>query len=403
MDIVISVDRIFYGDGSAVADRPDQPGSPVGVLVRDGHIHAVGSAAEVRMQASSGDVEELTFPGATLLPGLVNAHVHLCGDLSAEPFGTAQSGDLEAISRLMQRNAESALRGGCTTVRDLGDSHGLAFALRDRIAGGDLLGPRILAAGTPLTTPGGHCWFLGGEVADRDAIAERIDHLADAGTDLIKVMAGGGQMTPTGPSMYESQFAPGDLAFVVERAAKHGLPVAAHAHATQTITECVDAGVHTVEHCSWRVAPAKVDLCDATAARMAVAGIVAGDTTPPQWRVLAEKLPFPEGFRLGDQLPWLRDHGVPILIGTDSGLPNAVFDSFVTSLELYEERGFDRAHIVALATGLAADSLGLQDETGRVRPGLAADLLVVPSDPRDDLQSLRQPQLIMARGRRFVG
>ncbi|RZT88678.1 imidazolonepropionase-like amidohydrolase [Pseudonocardia sediminis] len=398
MDTVLVADRVLVGDAGEVVE-PSQP--PAGVLIRDGRIAAVGTAAEVR--ARSVDAQELAFPGGTVLPGLVNSHVHLCGDLSREPFGTASSGDRDAIAALMRRNALSALRGGCTTVRDLGDSHGLAFTLRDAIAAGEVPGPRILAAGTPLTVPGGHCWFLGGEVEGRAAIADRIDHLAAAGADLIKVMAGGGQMTPTGPSMYSSQFDPADLAFVVERAAVHGLRVAGHAHATRTIIECVDAGVHTVEHCGWRTGPGKVELCDATAARMAEAGIAAGDTTPPQWRMLAEKIPFPEDFRLGDQLPWMRDHGVPILVGTDSGLPNAVFDRFPTSLELYTERGFDRAHVLALVTALAADTLGLADETGRVRPGLAADLLVVPGDPRDDLQALGRPQLVMARGRRFEG
>lgn len=396
MNTLIIADRVLTG---AIEDMDDTALPPAdAVLVSDDTIAAVGQADDLRRRTSGLD-QELSFPGASITPGMINAHVHLCGDLSSEPFATVQSGDIAEIERLMWANARAALRGGCTTVRDLGDNYGLAFGLRDRISAGEEEGPRILAAGSPLTIPQGHCWFLGGEVANRTEMGERIDALAAAGADLIKVMAGGGQMTPSGPSMYESQFSASDLRFIVERARQHGLPVAAHAHGTRTIADCAGAGVSTIEHCSWWAERGRIELQDLTARRMAERSIAAGDTTPPQWRMLAELMPFPEGFKLGDQLPWLYSHGVPILIGTDSGLPNAVFDAFPVSLELYQERGFTTTHIIALATSLAADHLGLAEVTGRVEPGLAADLLVVSGDPRDDLTALGRHELIVAHGR----
>ncbi|WP_226358754.1 amidohydrolase family protein [Pseudonocardia sp. ICBG601] len=402
MDTLITVADIIDGDPDpAGADRAPDSDMPLAVLVRDLVIHAVGSLAEVAHQAERG-VTRLDFPGCTLLPGLINAHVHLCGDLSRQPFDTATKGHHDELVSLIHDNAMALLKGGCTTARDLGDSRGLALSLRDQINSGQVLGPRILASGTPLTTPQGHCWFLGGEVADRGQVDDRIKILAEAKVDWIKVMAGGGQMTPSGPSMFESQFPLSELKYIARTASDYGIPVAAHAHATKTIKQCVDAGVHTIEHCGWWEAERRIDLDNEVATQMAASSIIAGDTAPPQWRMLADLLPFPDDHRIGDHLPWLRAHGVPILIGSDSGLPNAIFDDFPASLEHYVERGFTRSEVIDHVTGKAADNLGISEQTGRIRPGLRADLLVATGDPRTNLDYLRRLHLVMAHGRRIV-
>ncbi|WP_224392846.1 amidohydrolase family protein [Pseudonocardia sp. ICBG1293] len=402
MDTLITAANIIDGDPETIAggQRATAP-RPAAVLVRDNVIHVVGDLADVSIHAEPS-ATRLDFPGGTLLPGLINAHVHLCGDLSPQPFATAADGDHTTLTNLIQRNALSVLTGGCTTVRDLGDSRGLVISLRDQIDRGETLGPRILSSGTPLTIPQGHCWFLGGEVANHSQIDKHIEGLAAAKADWIKVMAGGGQMTPRGPSMFDSQFSSSDLAYIVRRASAYGTPVAAHAHATKTIKVCVDAGVHTIEHCGWWAAKKKMDLSDEIASKMATASIIAGDTAPPQWRMLADLLPFPDDHRIGDHLPWLRAHGVPILIGSDSGLPNAIFDDFPTSLEHYVERGFTRSEVITHVTGTAADNLRISEQTGRIRAGLYADLIVASGDPRDDLDYLRRLHLVMTRGHRVV-
>jgi imidazolonepropionase-like amidohydrolase len=140
-------------------------------------------------------------------------------------------------------------------VRDLGDRGGLAVAFREAINAGELVEPRILAATAPLTPPGGHCWFLGGEVAGAEQFRQRIHHNAAAGADVIKVMVSGGSMTPGGAQMWQPQFSTTELRSVVEEAHRLGLPVAAHAHGTSSIRICVDAGVDTIEHCTWLTGP----------------------------------------------------------------------------------------------------------------------------------------------------
>ncbi|NMH99932.1 amidohydrolase family protein [Pseudonocardia sp. K10HN5] len=391
MDTLISADRLLTGPaGQQLTDAA--------VLVRGDRIVAVGGRDELRQQARAGS-DEQHHSDATLLPGLINTHLHLVADASRDPFGAFRTSTPEAVFEAMADRALQALDAGVTTIRDLGDGHGLAFALRNEIASGTRPGPRILAAGTPLTPPDGHCWFLGGVVEGPDAIRARIRELADAGADVIKVMAGGGQTTPGGASPWESQFTLDELRLIVAEAGAVGLPVAAHAHGTQTITDCVAAGVRTIEHCGWRGGSGKPDRRDDVARRMAAAGIYAGDTTPPNWPAFAARIPFPPGHRLGDQLPWMDSLGVPIIIGTDSGMPGAVFNDFVSALEMYTELGFPNDRILQFATANAADALGLSAVTGCLAAGLAADLLVVDGDPLTDLQTLRRPRLVMARGR----
>lgn len=393
MDRIVEADRIIVGPVGEVLDR-------AAVLVRGDRISGVGPADELAVRCPGA--ERLRFPGASIMPGLVNSHVHLAADLSREPFGTVRQGPCDEVLALVRANAQACLRSGYTTVRDLGDAHGVVAEVRDQDrAVASSPAPRILAAGAPLTISGGHCWFLGG-VADTDAeIRTAIDARAAASSDLIKVMAGGGQITTGGPSEFESQYTVAQLRLIVEHAASHGLTVAAHAHGTETIMDCIEAGVATIEHCGWRSGPMQRDRPEEAVRRMAAQGTIAGDTTPPQWRRMVERITFPDGFRFGDQISWMTDHGVAHVIGTDSGMPNAVFDEFRTSLELYEELGFDRARIIETATTGAARLLGLGASTGAVREGLDADLLVVDGNPLDNLDVLHRPSHVMVRGRGY--
>ncbi len=243
-------------------------------------------------------------------------------------------------------------------------------------------------------------WFLGGEVDTVEQIDALIDTNAAAGADLVKVMASGGALTPGGPSMWEGQFDRSDLAAIVTRATLHNLPVAAHAHGTVTIADCVHAGVRTIEHCSWRTETALV--FDETVAReiverdVAVCRCVSGD-----WRLFLQQL-GDNAQPLLDAIQSMRAAGVRFIGGTDAGVPGAGFDDYVGMLEFFGELGFSRPEIVDMATSSNAAALGLTD-TGRLTPGARADLLVVRGSPLDGLTALRHPELIVAAGRRRSG
>jgi imidazolonepropionase-like amidohydrolase len=366
------------------------------VLVRDGLIEAVGPAAELDA-TTAPEVPRLAWPAGTILPGLVNGHVHLTFVPGVELHASVRDADDAELLRRMAGAARTLLDGGVTTARDLGDRDGLSLRVRDAIAAGDLAGPRILAAGAPLTPPGGHCWFLGGEVEGHDAIRARVAAVAASGADLVKVMASGGQSTPGGAAMWETQFSAGDLRVVVEEAARHGLPVAAHAHGTDSIVAAVEAGVSTVEHCTWMSGPGVSDQRADVAADMAAKGIAACPGSSGDWRRLAAIVGEQRARELHGRLHWLAEHGVRVIPGTDAGLNP--FDELPVTLGNYRDLGFTEAQILDMATCGAAAALGIAGVTGRLEPGLAADVLVVDGDPLADIGALTRIELVVARGR----
>lgn len=382
-----------------VADRLISAGEelPAGhdaVRVAHGRIEAVGRGSEL-VEADPG-ASVSRFAGYSIMPGLINSHVHLGGDCSKSSFATLCSGAPDEVQALIRTNARSCLRAGCTTVRDLGDSGGYVARFRDSTTAPDSVRPRVLSAGVPLTITGGHCWYLGG-VADTAAeIRSAIDSAVED-VDLIKIMAGGGYVTSEGPTPFDAQYSTELLRVAVEHSAQYGLQVAAHAHGSEPIVRCIEAGVSTIEHCGWRSGPGKRDQNEDAVRQMAQQGTAAGDTTPAVWRDIAKYVTTPD-YKYGSQLTWMAERDVEILIGTDSGVPGTEFDQLKLSMELYEELGFTRGKIIDMVTRGAARSLGLSHETGELCSGLAADLLVVAGNPLDDLDALHRPHQVIVKG-----
>ncbi|MEV4648319.1 amidohydrolase family protein [Saccharopolyspora sp. NPDC049357] len=389
MQRLITADTILTG-------RAGQTVPKGAVLVDDDRIVATGHRDDVSRQASNEAVLH-EYAGHTVLPGLINCHVHLALDASSEPLQHYLDSDDTDLLLAMAGRAQAAARSGVTTLRDLGDRNGLVFHLRNAIEHGALAGPRILAAGAPLTPPNGHCHFFGGEVDGEDDIRARIRDSADRGADLIKIMASGGQITPTSPPMWASQFTGEQLHLAVSEARSAGLPVAAHAHGTEAIAEAVDAGVSTVEHCTWMTGGGGYDTRDDVAKTMAERGIHACLAWPPHWRAFLDRLGPDRAKQIVSRVRWMRDLGVPMIPGTDAGLRGSSFTGYAEALGLYEYLGFSRDEIIEMATTTAAEALGLND-VGSIASGYSADLIAVEGDPRTDLAPLSKPRLVIARG-----
>src|SRR4051812_44325800 len=242
--------RLLISAGHVLIGPAGEQLSDGAVLVEGREIIAVGPKRQVE-RLTALETPRMDHPDGTIMPGLIDCHVHLAFNAGPDPKDALEGMTDAQLVLTMAGRARQLLETGVTTVRDLGDWHRLTVPLRAATAEGQIPGPRILAATTPLTSRGGHCAFLGGEVDDEHSIRELVRTNAAAGADLIKVMATGGHLTPSGPSMWDPQFTTEQLKIAVDQAHQLGLPVAAHAHATDGIAAAIQAGADTIEHCTW--------------------------------------------------------------------------------------------------------------------------------------------------------
>jgi imidazolonepropionase-like amidohydrolase len=374
---------LFDGTGSALIPDPL-------VVIDGGIIVAVGSGAPA---PDGADVVELG--GAALLPGLVDTHVHLAFDASADPVGALVGRSDDEVLEAMIRAGQTALRGGVTTVRDLGDRGYLSLGLRGRAGL-----PTIVAAGPPITTPGGHCHYLDGvaeptEAGMRAAVREHVER----GVDVIKIMASGGNLTP-GTHQHLPQFAPEVLRAAVDEAHRYGLQVTAHAHAVQAIADAVAAGADGLEHVSFWTedsVDAPADLIQLIAGRRTAAGLtvgmvpVPGLMPPPEVRA---RLPL-----IVANMARLYEAGALMIAGSDAGIgPIKPHDVVRYAPAMLRELGIAQAEVLRMLTSGAAGVIGLGHRKGRLAPGFDADILAVDGDPIADPDALHRIRAVYARG-----
>jgi imidazolonepropionase-like amidohydrolase len=343
------------------------------------------------------DVEVVDLEGATLLPGLVDTHVHLVFDASADPVGALDARDDDAARDAIVSAARTAALGGVTTVRDLGDRGYLTLAMR-----GTSGLPTIVCAGPPLTTPGGHCHYLGGATErGTDAVRRAVRTHAERGVDVIKVMASGGLLTP-GTREEQSQFTPDEMRAIVDEAHHLGLPVTAHAHGTPAIVDALAAGVDGLEHATfWADAgiESPEDVIAEIGARHLPIGATAGFAPAPDAPLdedTSARLPeiIANVFRL-------HDAGATIVPGTDAGVhPSKPHDVVRYAVEQEVELGMPADETLRSATSVGAVVCGLGERKGRIAEGYDADVLAIDGDPLTEPSALHAIRAVFLRGER---
>ncbi|WP_149827169.1 amidohydrolase family protein [Streptomyces tailanensis] len=369
------------------------------VLVEGDLITAVGPRTQFADRIGA-DETHLAFPHSTVVPGLIDAHVHLAFDGGGDPVATLHESSDEQLLQDMRRRAEQLLYSGVTTVRDLGDRNGLALRLDEEIRQGSALGPRIVSAGTPATPPGGHCHFLGGEVSGEVEVRDLVRRNIAAGAGVIKAMVTGGGLTKEGPKSWQSQFTPDELHALVDEAHQAGVPVAAHAHGADGITAAVEAGVDTIEHCTWMTSDG-FDLRQDVLKRIIDQGVAVCPAVSPHWQMLPRFFGEERAAVMFDLVRQMAEAGAKLIAGTDAGVQRAGFDGLASALSFYAHLGLPNSKILDMATADAAGALGLGEATGRIAPGFRADLLVIDGDPLEDLTVLQAVRTVVAAGRRY--
>jgi imidazolonepropionase-like amidohydrolase len=386
MPEVLTAPRVLIGDG-VVADGA--------VVIGGSGIDWAGPVRE--LPAGQAGQPRTDYPGATILPGLIDSHVHLGFDGGPQP-ATRMRAETDAQQlALMLHSARELLGVGVTTARDLGGRGYLSVVVRDAIAGGLARGPRMVVAGSPVTVTGGHCWFMGGEADSEDDLRRLVRTHHKNGADLIKVMSTGGFMT-RGSAPWYAQFGTAQLAVIVEEAARVDKPVAAHAHGTEGIRRAVAAKVATVEHCSFVTETNERRFDEALAAQMAGQGTVVCPTVNVNGPYVAELT----GIEMGQFARPMHDMGVRLIAGTDAGIDNTPHHQYLGGLRHLVTLGFSPAQVLAMATTDAAAALGVGGTTGRLAAGYDADLIVVDGDPLADIGALGRLRRVVARGRDYV-
>jgi len=391
MDTLIKAAALLDGTGAP----PQRPGA---LLVRKGRIVALGAEA-LAQAAPEALLHDLT--PCTLLPGLIDCHVHLIW--SGEP-GALWSANAESDEWLLLRataNAQAALRAGITTVRDCGGRGTVIINLARAIRAGLLAGPRILSSGAPITTTGGHCYYLGLEAEGVDAVRRAVRQMHRAGADFIKVMVTGGGGTP-GSNVRAAQFRLEELRAMADDAHRLGKRIAGHVHGTEGIAPATEAGFDSLEHCSWLAREGTGrDYDQRVAEKIVRQGIYVCRTIAGFERWKLEELG--PGHKAWEDYRVFRNlvhAGARIAAGTDAGIDQTDFQGLCYTLETMVGLGeMTNAQALDSATRVAAECLGLEGEIGTLEAGKRADCLAVVGNPLEDLRALRQVKAVLRDGR----
>lgn len=379
--------------------------SEVSILVRDGVVEAIEDGF-----LSPEGAEIVDLSGAFVMPGFIDAHVHI----------TNQAGPARRMSAFTEGAADRAIDGvmyagrtlmaGFTTVQDVGGNIEATRALRNGIEAGDIVGPRMRIAGGAVTPTGGHGdvngWAVevlranGSPYACNGAAdcARATRQLVQEGADVIKITATGGVMSSTGAGV-EQQFFQEELEAIVEAAHMMGRRVTAHAHGETGINSFLRAGGDSIEHGTY-LSDESIRLFrrnDAILVPTVMAGVWVAEQADAGWMT-----PFQEakaravGPQMVDMVRRAHEGGVTIAFGTDSGV--SAHGDNAQEFGLYVDAGMTEEEAIASATTIGARHVQMEDQIGRIAPGFLADIVAVNGNPLDDIDELLDIDFVMARG-----
>src|SRR6516165_11241112 len=328
----------------------------------------------------------------SILPGLIDCHVHLRSDGLADPRAQ-QAGDTDAVALLRSaRNSSRTLECGVTTIRDCGSRGGIDFALRTASQQGLCQTPRLVLSGLVVCMTGGHGWQLGHEADGPDAVRRAARTQIKAGADNVKLIASGGILTP-GTDIGNPQFTVDEMRAAVDEAHAAGKTANAHAHGAEGVKRAVLAGVDSVEHCYF-IDPEGIEMMLARGAVLvatsaAVRNVVFYGVAAGIPRHIAEKAESAisahvSGFKAAHAA------GVRLAMGTDSGVPFTRHGNNLDELKYLVEMGLSPQEAIRVATLDSARLLKLDGLIGSLEEGKSADLIVVDGNPLDDITIVRE-------------
>lgn len=402
-----AAETVIVHAGRLIADASRAPMGPSTITITDGRITSVAPG----LNPAPTGVRLIDLSGKTVLPGLIDTHVHLSGDPGGDFWREAVDTN-EYAALVGAKNSRITAKAGFTTVRDVGSAPMVGYALRKASADGMIPGPRILSAGSGISIIGGHGDVTGFRPEVLEALegnntctgpeqcAARVREASRLGADLIKITATGGVLSQQARGLGQ-HFTDAEMKSIVDTAHSLGLKVAAHAHAARGIEAAARAGVDSIEHGTFAdaqaIAAMKANGTALVPTLMAYTGIREGLAKNAFTPVVAAKVRETLG-EVGKAARAARAAGVPIVFGTDS----AVYEHGRNAEEfaqLVSLAGMSPAEAIASATTEAAKLMGMEGQVGRIAPGYFADMIAVTGNPLEDVRVLEKVDYVMVGGR----
>lgn len=370
------------------------------LLIVDDKIGAMGKEEALPEGIADRLAPENIFDlgGNTLLPGLIDCHVHLALNSTGDPMIDLLQMDDATAALQMAQHARHTLRAGITTVRDMGAKNFIDLRVRDAIQSGLIVGPRMLCSGQMICITGGHGWPIGCVADGPSEVRKAVRKQIQAGVDQVKFMATGGILTRGGrPGIPQLTIA--ELKAGAEEAHKIPLKACAHSQGIEGTLNSVIAGIDSIEH--------GVALDDAVIEAMLKKDVFLVPTLSAPFNIIHSGVQagIPDEFvektlRVAEAhiegLIKAHKAGVKIAAGTDAGTSFNLHGKNAQELVLLAENGFSNAEAICCATSRAAELLGLEETIGMLEPGKQADLIIVAGNPLEDMRILADSRCIQA-------
>ena len=403
-------------DGLSTSSKANQA-----VLVTEDRIQAVGSAEEITQNAPPG-TETVDLGDATLTPGLIDGHTHLSLAGDGRDYAQMFSETDEMMVLTGARNLQLHLAAGITTLREHGARNKVGFILKEGIARGYIVGPRMQVSGRPITCTGGHFHMCNEEADGPDEIRRSVRRLVHEGADYLKIMASGGGTSNTIPG--RASYSVDELHAAVHEAHHFHKLTAAHCRAKESMQRAVEAGIDLMEHAEFLDPDNEMRFDPDLADKMAECGTWISPTLQA-WtkygRIVELQGQRTTAFlnkkeqaelqalesRAETRLEVMRrmlDHCKMerIVPGTDSGVGSLTFGHLDYDLRLLVQVGFSPGEALLSATSISAAALGLEQEIGTIEVGKIADLAAFKGDPTEDVLALSEVVAVFQSGVRVL-
>ena len=376
------------------------------LVIENGKILRVGPIESFSFEPEG---QYCDYSGRTIIPGLIDTHTHpIFGEEGRRYEDYIREDSHHMMLLRASRNVKLHQAIGVTTLRDSGSVGNVGIALREGIRTGYVTGPRVLTSASPITITGGHFWWCHGEADGVEGVRRAVRKRKKQGVDFIKIMASGGGTLGTDPRV--ASFTQAELDELVRESHAHGLRCSAHAEATEAVKRAVKAGVGSIEHAGFQEPDGTRTYREDIVEMMVEKDLVYsptiqtafrqfesasnGESNPTCKRLKRQSAHYKLSRKL-DNLTKMHQAGVTIIAGSDA---IRQFGDFVLGLELFVYAGMTAEEALQSATSGAAFAIGLEKVTGALRPGLAADLLVVEGDPLEDIRDLRNVVAVFQGG-----